>query len=89
MKKYITGSNITVDLYEAGAEFNEVGAGITLWERTRSIFRILSLAEAIEQRAVSPPFTYRKSDTKEPFSFHKMEIPRASLHTRYNTQLRA
>lgn len=83
LKKFMTSSTLTVDLYEAESAFTEVGAGITVWQRTRSIFASLGLQAALDNRAVSPPMKMRKSDTKEPFAFHTLVIPRKFLNIHY------
>jgi salicylate hydroxylase len=81
LKKYMVSPNITIDLYEAEPAFVEIGAGITLWQRTRLILNALGLADILEKRAVSPPLTFRKSDTKAPFSFYNLVVPRAPSST--------
>ena len=83
LKKFMAPSALAVDLYEAESEFTEMGAGITVWQRTRSIFASLDLQGALENRAVSPPLTLRKSDTKEPFAFHTLVIPRELCKLHY------
>ncbi|EKM60416.1 uncharacterized protein PHACADRAFT_246354 [Phanerochaete carnosa HHB-10118-sp] len=79
LKKFMTSSTFTVDLYEAEPSFTEIGAGITVWQRTRSVFASLGLQATLENRALSPPMTLRKSDTKEPFVFHTLVIPHGCI----------
>ncbi|GJE90596.1 FAD/NAD-binding domain-containing protein [Phanerochaete sordida] len=79
LKRFASPEALTLDIYEAGPVFTEIGAGITVWHRTRSIFASLGIEEALKNRVVSPPFTLRKSDTKEPFGFHTMDIPHGSM----------
>ena len=78
LKKFMKYENITVDLYEAEPAFTEIGAGISVWERTRYIFNVLGIAENLNKRAVSPPMTFRKSDTKSPVPFNELQISRTS-----------
>lgn len=79
LKTFANPEALAFDLYEAGSAFTEIGAGITVWHRTRSIFSALGLQAALKDRAVSPPFTLRKSDTKDPFAFHTLTIPHGSM----------
>lgn len=76
LKKYFGSSKLKVELYEAGPKFTEIGAGITAWERTRDIFRTLDMWEKLDNKAVGQGVELRKSDTKPPFVFHKLHVPR-------------
>lgn len=78
LKKFIGTKDITIDVYEADAKFAELGTGVTIWERTRSILRTLGMADAFDRRMVSAPVTFRKSDTQEPFDFHNLVVPSKS-----------
>ncbi|EKM60412.1 uncharacterized protein PHACADRAFT_203617 [Phanerochaete carnosa HHB-10118-sp] len=79
LKKFMAPSKLSVDLYEAEPTFTEIGAGITVWHRTRSVFASLGLQAALENRALSPPMTLRKSDTKEPFVFGALVTPHGCI----------
>ncbi|GJE88353.1 salicylate 1-monooxygenase-like protein [Phanerochaete sordida] len=87
LKKFVDSKDIVIDLYEAGPKFAETGAGITAWERTRSILRTLGMADAFDQRALSFPVIFRKSDTTEPFSFHEFSVPKGSVSLPRNEML--
>ncbi|GJE92730.1 hypothetical protein PsYK624_088860 [Phanerochaete sordida] len=75
LKKYVGSKDLHVDLYEAGPTFTEIGAGITVWGRSRSVVNTLGLGEALEKRAVVPSMVFRKSDTQEPFEWHNLFVP--------------
>ena len=47
--------DIRVDVYEAAKEFEEIGAGIMMWERTWRILQTLGLDEDLSKAANSPP----------------------------------
>lgn len=47
--------DIRVDVYEAAKEFDEIGAGIMMWERTWRILQTLGLAEDLSKAANTPP----------------------------------
>lgn len=47
--------DIQVDIYEAAAAFDEIGAGITIWRRTWRIMEILGFDEGLRQLAIKPP----------------------------------
>ncbi|KAK7683133.1 hypothetical protein QCA50_013806 [Cerrena zonata] len=66
---------LKVDLYEADAIFSEVGAGISVWHRTRYILRQLGAEEGLRNKAVSPPLNVRKSDMDEGFTFTQLRAP--------------
>ena len=72
LKRYRGSKNFQVDLYESGPKFTEIGAGITVWTRTRSIFDTLGMDQALESKAVAPAFTCRKSDTQTPINWLAM-----------------
>ena len=74
LKRYAGSKDLVVDLYESGPNFTELGAGITVWGRTRSIFNTLGLGEALEKRALTPSMSFRKSDTQEPFEWHELLV---------------
>ncbi|KIP04663.1 hypothetical protein PHLGIDRAFT_183112 [Phlebiopsis gigantea 11061_1 CR5-6] len=75
LKKYLTSDWLNIDLYEAGPKFTEIGAGITAWERTRSIFRTLGMWERLDTHVVNPSVRFRKSDTKPQCTFHDLRVP--------------
>lgn len=79
LKKLASSPKLTVDVYEAESAFAEVSAGITLWQRTRSIFSSFGLGGALDNRIISPPLILRKSDTKKPLTFHTFDIPHGSI----------
>ncbi|GJE94240.1 FAD/NAD-binding domain-containing protein [Phanerochaete sordida] len=79
LKNFQASQPLTIDVYEAESTFSSVGAGITLWQRTRSIFAALGLQLVLENRALSPPLMLRKSDTKEPFTFDELPVPYGSI----------
>ena len=49
------GHDIQVDLYEAKGGFSEIGAGISIWNRTWFILKSLGLGKSIGEVAVKPP----------------------------------
>ena len=51
--KYAT--DIHVDLYEAGPQFSEIGAGITVWKRTWKIMQLLGLDGQLGEIAMKVP----------------------------------
>lgn len=87
LKKFATTKDLHVDIYESGPKFAETGAGITAWERTRSILRTMGMAEAFDSRATSVPVVFRKSDTQEPFDFHDFVVPKGSVGLPRNEML--
>ena len=66
---------MTVDVYEAESDFTEIGAGITLWDRPRSILYELGLEDELKPRIRKGGMKVRKSDTSQPFVFHEMDAP--------------
>lgn len=50
-----SNSSLCIDLYESTAEFSQVGAGVTIWERTWYIFKLLGLDEDLEDAGVMLP----------------------------------
>ncbi|KAI0745659.1 FAD/NAD(P)-binding domain-containing protein [Earliella scabrosa] len=60
-------ADIQVDVYEAAAQFKEIGAGVMIWARTWEILSLLGMSEDFARIAharpdKSPGFDYRKSD---------------------------
>ena len=47
--------NIRVDIYEAGTQFSEIGAGVTVWKRTWELMQLLGLDIQLGKIAVKPP----------------------------------
>lgn len=47
--------DIQVDLYEATAQFKEIGAGVMIWSRTWEILNHLGLASQFAKIAHAPP----------------------------------
>jgi NAD(P)-binding Rossmann-like domain len=47
--------DISVDVYEAASKFTEIGAGITLWWRTRQVLKSLGLEEDVIRLLTVPP----------------------------------
>ena len=68
-----------VDLYEAEADFTEVGAGITISSRPRSVLYKLGLEDELKPRVRYDRSTCRKSDTSEPFVYHQLDTPGVCL----------
>ncbi|KAL0954233.1 hypothetical protein HGRIS_005361 [Hohenbuehelia grisea] len=64
-------ADIDVEIYEAAAEFTEVGAGIGVWPRVWRILEKLGLAEDFARVTAVKP-TYDKSDA---FIFRKADQP--------------
>ncbi|KAH9988531.1 salicylate hydroxylase [Russula vinacea] len=64
--------NISIDVYEAASKFTEIGAGITLWWRTRQVLkslgleedviRLLTVPQAKTEVFVVPSIRYRKAN---------------------------
>ncbi|EKM54679.1 uncharacterized protein PHACADRAFT_210465 [Phanerochaete carnosa HHB-10118-sp] len=75
LKKYAGSKSLLVDVYEAESSYAEIGAGITVWGRTRSVMETLELGEALAKWPDVPSITFRKSDTQESFEFHNHFIP--------------
>ncbi|KAI0057397.1 salicylate hydroxylase [Artomyces pyxidatus] len=88
-------ADIQVDVYEATAKFTEIGAGVGLWWRTRTILKALGLEEDVLQLipgerptdARVPTLHYRKGDQPEGVSFATIEsrggllgVHRAEFH---------
>ena len=48
-------SQVAIDLYEAQAEITTVGAGITVWKRTREIMEELDLYSGLAKLTTRPP----------------------------------
>ena len=46
--------DVQIDMYETHSEFSEIGAGITVWQRTWYILQVLGLTEAVS-KVVTPP----------------------------------
>ncbi|KAH8112076.1 FAD/NAD-binding domain-containing protein [Phellopilus nigrolimitatus] len=79
LNKYAAG-NIDIDIYEAAPQFAEVGAGITVWQRTRNVLQTLGLGDVLTQKAVSPPVNFRKSDSRDGgFEFSRFDVPFGSV----------
>ncbi|KAF4577356.1 hypothetical protein EYR40_009285 [Pleurotus pulmonarius] len=71
--------NIDVEIYEAAAEFSEVGAGIGVWPRVWRILEKLGLSEDFSRVTALKPtyedsdaFVFRKSDQAEGVDFYKL-----------------
>lgn len=47
--------DIQVDLYEAAAQFKEIGAGVMIWSRTWEILTLLGLGSKLTETAHAPP----------------------------------
>jgi salicylate hydroxylase len=72
--------DIDVDIYEAAAEFAEVGAGIGVWPRIWTMLESLGLGDDLTKaNAVKPSFDlcdtfiFRKSDQSEGINFYKLQ----------------
>ena len=76
MKKCAGDKKLTVDVYESKDKLAELGAGVSAWERTRSIFREWGIADILTNRAQALDLNMRKSDTKQGFSFNDIAVPR-------------
>ncbi|KAI0332657.1 salicylate hydroxylase [Cubamyces sp. BRFM 1775] len=79
-------SDVHVDVYEAAAEFTEVGAGIGVWPRTWKILCSLGLADDLCKIAIVPPtdepkvaFHFRKGDQAQGIDFHTLVTPGGML----------
>ncbi|KAI0070638.1 FAD/NAD-P-binding domain-containing protein [Panus rudis PR-1116 ss-1] len=75
-------SKIHVDVYEAASTFEEIGAGIMMWERTWRILELLGLGEELGKVANTIPdgspgigFEFRRSDVPKGFHFHTHSVP--------------
>ncbi|CDO72514.1 hypothetical protein BN946_scf184980.g55 [Trametes cinnabarina] len=75
--------DIRVDVYEAAAQFKEIGAGVMMWQRTWEILKLLGLGKEFGDIAHASPdsspgvgFDYRKSDQpEEGFRFYLFQVP--------------
>lgn len=47
--------DIQVNLYEAAAQFKEIGAGVMIWSRTWEILTLLGLGSKFAEVAHAPP----------------------------------
>jgi salicylate hydroxylase len=47
--------DIQVDVYEAAAQFKEIGAGVMIWSKTWRILELLELDTEFSKIAHSPP----------------------------------
>ncbi|EIM91632.1 FAD/NAD-P-binding domain-containing protein, partial [Stereum hirsutum FP-91666 SS1] len=66
---------VAIDIYEAQPELATVGAGVSIYPRTQTILRHLSLLEDELNKEIDTPgftasFTYRKSDQSGGFNFY-------------------
>lgn len=48
-------SDIKVDVYEAAAQFKEIGAGVMIWAKTWRILQLLDLDSEASKIAHAPP----------------------------------
>ncbi|KAJ8496542.1 hypothetical protein ONZ45_g12408 [Pleurotus djamor] len=71
--------DIDVEIFEAAAEFSEVGAGIGVWPRVWRILEKFGLAEDFAKVTALKPtyedsdaFTFRKSDQPQGVDFYKL-----------------
>lgn len=75
--------DIKVDVYEAAAQFKEIGAGVMIWAKTWRILQLLDLDSEASKIAHAPPsaapgigFDFRRSDQPtEGFRFLLAEMP--------------
>ncbi|KAK7693985.1 hypothetical protein QCA50_003560 [Cerrena zonata] len=79
LKRFAEGKHLTVDLYEAEADFTEFGAGITLSDRPRSILYKLGFEEELRPMVRYEGLQLRKSDTLQPFAYHELGAPNGHL----------
>ncbi|KAF8229500.1 FAD/NAD(P)-binding domain-containing protein [Tricholoma matsutake] len=73
--------DIDVDIYEAAAQFSEVGAGIGVWPRVWKTLAQLGIYEDLERVTGQKPsydltdaWVFRKSDQPEGVDFYKLQI---------------
>ncbi|KAK7693984.1 hypothetical protein QCA50_003559 [Cerrena zonata] len=79
LKRFAGAKPLAVDLYEAESDFTEIGAGITLWDRPRSIFYELGLEDELKPLIRDGGLVCRKSDTPQPFVFHELTARNGTL----------
>lgn len=72
LKRFAGSKPLAVDLYEAESDFTEIGAGITLWDRPRSVLYELGLEDELKPLIRDGGLLCRKSDTTQPFVFHEL-----------------
>ncbi|TFY72565.1 hypothetical protein EVG20_g435 [Dentipellis fragilis] len=83
------GAPVTIDIYEAAPELATVGAGISVWPRTRALLEELGLMEELRgrdrrgairetgrRRRSGLGFTFRKSDQAQASkNFFELQVP--------------
>ncbi|KAF9445791.1 salicylate hydroxylase [Macrolepiota fuliginosa MF-IS2] len=84
------GHDIEIHLYEAAPKLGEIGAGLTIFNRTWELLATLGCREAIKKRAFTYSrmgsreikndaiFQMRKSDQKDGFTFLNLTVPGGS-----------
>ncbi|KAI0316051.1 hypothetical protein OF83DRAFT_1060972 [Amylostereum chailletii] len=88
---------VAVDLYEAQPELATVGAGISVWPRTRALLEHIGLSKhfqgelgAESAAGPMPGFIYRKSDqTEEGYDIFRLPTPKDPLLLHRTTLLNA
>ena len=76
LKKFSGDKKITVDIYESKPKLTELGAGVSAWERTRSIFREWGLSDVLLGRAQALDLNMRFAHTKNGCLFNDIKVPR-------------
>jgi len=77
---------VAIDLYESQPEIGTIGAGISVWPRTRALLEILGLIDSLqgelgvdETNKAPMGFTFRKSDQPDGYEHYKLNMPRSSI----------
>ena len=74
LQTFAKDKQVKVNLYEAESDFKEVGAGISIWHRSRYILKQLGADDALNTKSVSPELMVRKSDVEEGVTFTKLDV---------------
>ncbi|PCH34754.1 salicylate 1-monooxygenase [Wolfiporia cocos MD-104 SS10] len=83
-------ANVDVDIYEAAAEFTEVGAGVGVWPRAWELLKDLGLADELAAVSEKAPgsWLYRKADQREGIPFNEVN-DRVAFTTFYRAEFQS
>lgn len=80
---------IQVDLYEAAAQFREIGAGVSIWARSWDILTALGLqAKLVDLAHGSPDMSASGEQSKQPNALQLTNITSQEFNTGSQTSLR-
>ena len=72
--------DIHVDIYESDPEFNEIGAGISVWRRTWRIMEIVGLDKALLELAINPPSDIKSMSLMKSKKYYTEISPRSCFY---------